>query len=111
MLKWLNAKLPNLQIILKAVEAQKQTKSWLKDGGKYIPYPSTWLYNERWNDEIIDYKEDEPDFKPQTYAQARDAEQRGRSKWLLKEMKKDGKSNEQVDNDGTPKAISELPES
>ena len=50
--KWFKAKLPNLDIILKALETQKQAESWQKDGGKYIPHPTTWLNQERWNDEI-----------------------------------------------------------
>ncbi len=37
--------------ILAAVEKQKLTESWFKDGGKYVPYPTTWLSGERWNDE------------------------------------------------------------
>lgn len=39
-----------LEKILAAVEAQKTTSDWQKDGGQYIPYPSTWLYRQRWND-------------------------------------------------------------
>jgi len=50
--KWFKAKLPNLSIILKALAIQKQSESWQKDGGKYIPHPTTWLNQERWNDEI-----------------------------------------------------------
>lgn len=43
---------PDLIIrIMKAVEDQKQWEEWLKDNGKYIPYPATWLNSESWNDE------------------------------------------------------------
>ena len=38
--------------ILAAVEQQKQTDQWRKDGGRFIPYPATWLNQERWTDEI-----------------------------------------------------------
>jgi len=34
-----------------ALEQQKQSSDWLKDGGAYIPNPSTWLNNRRWEDE------------------------------------------------------------
>jgi len=39
-----------LTIIIKAIETQKQTPQWQKDGGQYIPYPATWLNQERWED-------------------------------------------------------------
>jgi phage replication O-like protein O len=41
-----------LEKILSAVEFQK--KNW--DDPKYIPHPSTWLNQERWNDERVEYK-------------------------------------------------------
>lgn len=37
--------------IIKAVEAQKLTKDWKKDGGAFIPYPATYLNGRRWEDE------------------------------------------------------------
>ena len=40
------------QAIMKALEAQKRSADWQKDGGKYIPYPATWLNGERWEDEL-----------------------------------------------------------
>ncbi len=41
-----------LQVILTAIEAQKKTAEWQKDGGQYIPYPATWLHRQQWEDEI-----------------------------------------------------------
>jgi len=38
-------------IMIQAVEVAKKTKEWKEDGGKYIPYPSTWLNQRRWEDE------------------------------------------------------------
>jgi len=35
------------QEICDAVEKQKQQEEWLKEKGKYVPYPSTWLRGER----------------------------------------------------------------
>ena len=37
--------------ILKAVENQKKWEKWTKDNGQYIPNPSTWLHQKRWEDE------------------------------------------------------------
>lgn len=42
----------DLQTILDAVEAQKQTADWKKENGTFIPYPATWLNAECWTDEI-----------------------------------------------------------
>jgi hypothetical protein len=44
---------PDIAKLLLAVKAQCKTESWLKDGGKYIPHPATWLRGERWDDELI----------------------------------------------------------
>ena len=38
--------------LMKGLEQQKASADWKKDGGKYIPLPSTWLNNERWEDEL-----------------------------------------------------------
>ena len=41
-----------LETILKAIELQKNTDQWKKDGGQFIPHPATWLNQHRWEDEI-----------------------------------------------------------
>jgi hypothetical protein len=41
---------PPLDRILLAVEMQSRQDSWLKDGGQYIPHPSTWLNRGGWDD-------------------------------------------------------------
>lgn len=38
--------------ILKKLEYYKLTEQWSKDNGQFIPHPTTWLNQERWNDEI-----------------------------------------------------------
>lgn len=38
--------------ILEAIEKHKQSDQWRKDGGQYIPNPSTWLNGKRWDDEL-----------------------------------------------------------
>lgn len=37
--------------IMAGLERAKQSKQWLKDDGQFIPHPTTWLNQERWNDE------------------------------------------------------------
>ncbi len=41
-----------LATILRAIEEQKLTADWQKDGGKFIPHPTTWLNGRRWEDEV-----------------------------------------------------------
>lgn len=40
-----------LEQMLTALRWQCATETWTKDGGKYIPHPTTWLNQERWRDE------------------------------------------------------------
>lgn len=37
--------------MLAAIAAQKASPQWIKDGGDFIPHPSTWLNQGRWQDE------------------------------------------------------------
>lgn len=46
-------KAPVLETCLSALNWQTAQPQWVKDGGKYIPHPSTWLNQGRWNDEPI----------------------------------------------------------
>ena len=34
-----------------ALNREKASKEWAKEGGQYIPYPATWLNGRRWEDE------------------------------------------------------------
>lgn len=38
--------------IEKALKSQLNQEQWSRDNGRYIPYPLTWLNQERWKDEI-----------------------------------------------------------
>lgn len=38
--------------IIASVKAQAASDDWTKDGGKYIPYPASWLNGEMWDDEM-----------------------------------------------------------
>lgn len=40
--------------IIQVVEFLKQSKNWKKNNGQFIPYPTTFLNQERWKDEISD---------------------------------------------------------
>ena len=60
--------------IMRAVSAQTQSDQWRRDGGQFIPYPTTWLNGERWEDSLEhvantkpreptpNYDDGEPDF-------------------------------------------------
>lgn len=40
-----------LEQVLAAVEAQKKSEQWTREGGRFIPHPTTWLNEGRWDDE------------------------------------------------------------
>jgi len=40
-----------LDLMLSAIAMQSKSEDWQKDGGKFIPYPATWLNDGRWQDE------------------------------------------------------------
>ena len=41
-----------LETLLQALEQQKQSAQWTKDGGQFIPHPATWLNGKRWEDQL-----------------------------------------------------------
>lgn len=43
-----------LRTILAAIAAQRQSPDWVKDRGRYIPHPATWLNRGQWSDEPTD---------------------------------------------------------
>ena len=52
---WKNAVRPQLEVILNAIRKARQSPDWQKERGAFIPHPSTWLNQARWEDEGIDY--------------------------------------------------------
>lgn len=44
-------KITSLPVILDAITRLSKSSDWLKDGGKYIPYPASWLNAQGWEDE------------------------------------------------------------
>jgi hypothetical protein len=63
---------PDIDAVLKAVLAQRRTDQWLRDGGKFIPYPATWLRAERWDDVLV-VEMPAPERKPDRYDLANQA--------------------------------------
>lgn len=41
-----------LETLLTAIERQKCSDQWSRDNGQYIPNPTTWLNQGRWEDEV-----------------------------------------------------------
>ena len=53
--EWFKKNNPNeetFNLILNKLKQMKKTDSWKKENGKYIPYPTTWLNQKRWEDEL-----------------------------------------------------------
>lgn len=50
-LKAWKLKKPRIDNVLYALSWQRESMDWTKDGGKFIPYPATYLNAEGWNDE------------------------------------------------------------
>ena len=42
-----------LKTMLATIEKASKSERWLKENGKYIPYPTTWLNGRRWEDEVV----------------------------------------------------------
>lgn len=49
---WRLKGLPDIATLIKIVDLQKQSDQWQKNGGEFIPHPSTWLNQGRWEDEL-----------------------------------------------------------
>lgn len=37
--------------MLEAIDRQRKSEEWTKEGGKYVPYPASWINGRRWEDE------------------------------------------------------------
>lgn len=58
--KWFKKNKPNGELFSSMIDSLEQfrgSKDWLKDKGQYIPYPSTWLNQKRWEDENVEVKQ------------------------------------------------------
>jgi hypothetical protein len=52
----------SVDTLIAAVEAQKRSNQWTQENGRYIPNPSTWLNQERWEDEVTVSEPQKTDF-------------------------------------------------
>lgn len=55
--KWFQKNKPSNELfssMMHSLEQFRASKDWQKDGGQFIPYPSTWLNQKRWEDEDIE---------------------------------------------------------
>jgi len=52
----------NLADMLEAIKRQSKSEQWKKNNGQYIPHPSTWLNQKRWEDDVDVVIEQEDDF-------------------------------------------------
>jgi hypothetical protein len=43
---------PPIAELLEAIQAQCRSDQWRKNDGQFIPYPATFLRQERWSDEL-----------------------------------------------------------
>lgn len=57
----INPDAEQLQLMLTALEKQKRSQQWTKDNGQFIPHPTTWLNQKRWEDEGIQVENEPPD--------------------------------------------------
>lgn len=63
-----------LKSMLAAIEKSKGSEQWTKDGGQYIPYPATWLYHRRWEDDLPEKKISKAGFESERDYANEDAE-------------------------------------
>lgn len=53
--KWFRIHKPDRALVDRMIESlnrQKLTLDWQKEGGKYIPYPASWLNSQGWENEV-----------------------------------------------------------
>ncbi len=48
-----------LEQMIEAIEAQKDSEQWRRESGRYIPHPSSWIRDRRWED-VTEDTEDDP---------------------------------------------------
>ena len=43
----------DIAVLLEALKNHKRSAQWTKDGGAFIPHPTTWLNQKRWEEELV----------------------------------------------------------
>ena len=66
-----------LETMIRAVEVQKKSDQWTRDNGQYIPHPSTWIHQRRWEDDvkpisIVSKRVSAQDYEQRDYSDAQD---------------------------------------
>lgn len=46
--------MPPIDKMIEKLLLQRDSEAWTKEGGKYIPYPATYINGRRWEDEVED---------------------------------------------------------
>lgn len=92
--KWFNKNKPNdelFKLIMSKLDMFKKSPDWLKQNGQFIPYPTTWLNQKRWEDEIgIDQKTFIQDTQDYTIFETRDMTDDEYAEMLAKYRKNKG---------------------
>lgn len=93
------------EAIIESVERHKRTSQWKKNNGKFIPHPSTYLNQARWDDELEESGHE--DIAPETYGQCQDAERRNAAAMLLelKRRRQSGQGSIAGEADGTKHSL------
>jgi len=52
--KKMKSKMPDIETMISILEKQKQNPDWVKENGRYIPHPATWINAGSWDDEIFE---------------------------------------------------------
>lgn len=61
----------SVELLVSAIRRQECSDQWKHDSGRFIPLPSTWLNQARWEDEGLK-REDSPEGRPQLNTQDMD---------------------------------------
>lgn len=78
--KWFEKNKPSNELfssMLSSLEQFRASTDWQKDGGQFIPYPSTWLNQKRWEDEY--HKETEQEKIAREVKELMEAQKNGNS--------------------------------
>lgn len=51
--RWDNLTIEEQKLVMEDIPKRKLSEAWTKNGGLYIPFASTYLNQERWEDSII----------------------------------------------------------
>lgn len=52
----------DLSFVMSQLKKQTEQQGWIKENGKWVPHPTTWLNNEKWNDEVEDNGAPQPEW-------------------------------------------------